>query len=158
MTDTPTADLQAALDAVNAKAKELNDTLKTLASDGMDGLAHNLTSARGHGAGANATQAAGQTAVQALAAFLKQETNAGMAQALARPLTQGAFGADDGITVIINNNAQASVTASRSTDAFDKKTLEITIDQMVAASLMRGRETSGVLRTLFGIVPSLIGR
>lgn len=36
--------------------------------------------------------------------------------------------------------------------------LESMIDQMVASSLMHGRQTSGILRTLFGIVPSLIGR
>jgi len=41
---------------------------------------------------------------------------------------------------------------------FDQKQMEITIDQMVASSLMHGRQTSGVLRLLFGLVPSLIGR
>jgi hypothetical protein len=41
---------------------------------------------------------------------------------------------------------------------FDYKQMEITIDQMVAESLMHGRQTSGVLRALFGIIPSLIGR
>jgi len=39
-----------------------------------------------------------------------------------------------------------------------QRSLEILIDQMVAESLTRGRHTSGVLRALFGIVPSLIGR
>ena len=36
--------------------------------------------------------------------------------------------------------------------------MEVLIDQMVASSLMHGRQTTGILRTLFGIVPSLIGR
>jgi hypothetical protein len=36
--------------------------------------------------------------------------------------------------------------------------MEITIDQMVAETLMHGRQTSGVLRALFGLVPMLIGR
>ena len=41
---------------------------------------------------------------------------------------------------------------------FDQKKMEIRIDEMVASSLMHGRQTSSVLRTLFGLVPSLIGR
>jgi hypothetical protein len=41
---------------------------------------------------------------------------------------------------------------------FDARSMESVIDQMIAASLVRGKETSSVLRTLFGIVPTLIGR
>ena len=41
---------------------------------------------------------------------------------------------------------------------FDRRQMEISIDEMVASSLMHGRQTSGVLRTLFGLVPKLIGR
>ena len=41
---------------------------------------------------------------------------------------------------------------------FDQRKMEIRIDEMVASSLMHGRQTSSVLRTLFGLVPSLIGR
>ncbi|MFH1158063.1 MAG: hypothetical protein V1721_04165 [Pseudomonadota bacterium] len=41
---------------------------------------------------------------------------------------------------------------------FDRRQMEISIDEMVASTLMHGRQTSGVLRTLFGLVPSLIGR
>ncbi len=41
---------------------------------------------------------------------------------------------------------------------FDRRKMEISIDEMVASSLMHGRQTSSVLRTLFGLVPSLIGR
>jgi hypothetical protein len=36
--------------------------------------------------------------------------------------------------------------------------MELRIDGMVASSLMHGRQTSGVLRVLFGLVPGLIGR
>jgi hypothetical protein len=36
--------------------------------------------------------------------------------------------------------------------------MEASIDQMVAESLMHGRQTSSVLRALFGLVPILIGR
>lgn len=40
----------------------------------------------------------------------------------------------------------------------DRRQMESLIDQMVASSLVNGRQTSGVLRVLFGLVPSLIGR
>ena len=63
-----------------------------------------------------------------------------------------------GLRYVVSGGNSANVTAAETTDSFDQKTLEITIDQMVANSLLRGRQTSGVLRTLFGIVPSLIGR
>jgi len=42
--------------------------------------------------------------------------------------------------------------------AFNAGKMEFDIDRMVAESLMRGRRTSGVLKTIFGLVPSLIGR
>lgn len=70
----------------------------------------------------------------------------------------GGRAAAPGISVVIHNNAAATVTAREGLDALDRKTLEITIDQMVANSLLRGRETGGVLRSLFGLVPALIGR
>jgi hypothetical protein len=41
---------------------------------------------------------------------------------------------------------------------FDNRQMEVMIDQMVAESLMYGRQTTGILRSLFGIIPSLIGR
>lgn len=63
-----------------------------------------------------------------------------------------------GLNIIINNNASASVTAQESQGPFNQKYLEITIDQMVANSLLQGRQTTGVMRTLFGLVPSLTGR
>lgn len=65
---------------------------------------------------------------------------------------------NSGISIVVHNNTPAQVGVTEGSDAFDRKTLEITIDQMVANSLARGRETGGVLRTLFGIVPSLLGR
>ena len=61
-------------------------------------------------------------------------------------------------SVVINNNAPVSVTAQETSGAFNEKYLEITIDQMVANSMLRGRQTSGVMQSLFGIVPNLIGR
>lgn len=67
-------------------------------------------------------------------------------------------GAASGINVVINNNAGADVSARETMGAFGQKQLEITIDQMVANSLAQGRQTTGVLRTLFGLAPNLIGR
>lgn len=89
-------------------------------------------------------------------------------ETLARVLGQGAvsgiagmFGGrgaqQSSLNVVIHNNAGASVSASES-GSFDRKMLEITIDQMVANSLSGGRETTGVLRSLFGITPVLLGR
>ena len=40
----------------------------------------------------------------------------------------------------------------------DQRQMEFYIDQMVAEALMNGKHTSGILRSLFGLVPSLIGR
>ncbi len=41
---------------------------------------------------------------------------------------------------------------------FDRKQMEAMIDELVASSLVHGRQTSKILRALFGLVPSLIGR
>lgn len=63
-----------------------------------------------------------------------------------------------GLNVIINNNAGVAVNATETQGAFNQKQLEITIDQMVANSLAQGRQTTGILRTLFGLAPTLSGR
>jgi hypothetical protein len=86
---------------------------------------------------------------------------------LRRELTQGLRGVFEdllgrggggGMQVIINNNAGAMVTARETAGALQQKQLEITIDQMVAQSLTQGRQTTGVLRSLFGLAPGLMGR
>lgn len=87
-----------------------------------------------------------------MARLLRQEMAAGIATSFAGRNAQNA-----GTNIVIHNNTNAQVGVSES-GTFDQKTLEITIDQMVANSLMRGRETGGVLRSLFGLVPTLIGR
>jgi hypothetical protein len=66
--------------------------------------------------------------------------------------------AAQGLNVTIINNAGASISARESGGGMTQKQLEITVDQMVANSLVQGRQTSGVLRALFGIGPGLIGR
>ena len=58
----------------------------------------------------------------------------------------------------LNENKNKKNSATEKQNSFDLRKMEFDIDQMVAASLMGGRQTSGVLRSLFGLVPSLIGR
>lgn len=69
-----------------------------------------------------------------------------------------ASGGGSGISIVINNNANAQVSAREGQGPFGQKQLEITIDQMVANALTQGRETSGVMRSIFGLVPGLSGR
>lgn len=92
---------------------------------------------------------------QELSKLLRQEMAAGIAAAFAgfNAQQQG-----QGLNVIIHNNAGVPVSAQQGMDAFDRKTLEITIDQMVANALTRGQETTGILRAVFNLVPALTGR
>ncbi|HRJ66788.1 MAG TPA: hypothetical protein PLW48_06590, partial [Alphaproteobacteria bacterium] len=94
-------------------------------------------------------------AAQELSRVLKAELAEVLKQSL---LPQAARGDTGGINVIVHNNTAAQVGVRESTDAFDRRTLEITIDQMVAQSLAQGRQTGSVLQSLFGLVPSLVGR
>jgi hypothetical protein len=89
---------------------------------------------------------------QELSKLLRQEMAAGIAAVFAGQQKSS------GINVIINNNAGVSVTAREGMDGFDRKMLEITIDQMVANALTRGQETTGILRSIFNLVPALAGR
>lgn len=90
-----------------------------------------------------------------LSRILRQELTQGL-----RGIFEGLLGQGqgNGLQVIVNNNASAHVTARESMGAMNQKQLEITIDQMVAQSLSQGRQTTGVLRSLFGLAPGLIGR
>ncbi len=87
--------------------------------------------------------------------LLRQELGQGLRGIFEDLLGQGQGG---GLQVIINNNSAAQVSARESVGAMNQKQLEITIDQMVAQSLVQGRQTTGVLRSLFGLAPGLIGR
>jgi hypothetical protein len=89
---------------------------------------------------------------QELSKLLRQEMAAGIAAVFAGQQKTG------GISVVINNNAGVSVSAREGVDGFDRKMLEITIDQMVANALTRGQETTGILRSIFNLVPALSGR
>lgn len=139
--------LSRALDEMQEKAKQLEESLKSVNSGSTAPLAATVSS--------GTQKSSGDMASGALAKMLRQELGAGIASLFSGG---GSGAAASNLSVIIQNNSGANVSAAQGTDGFDQKTLEITIDQMVANSLLRGRETSGVLRTLFGLVPTLIGR
>lgn len=90
-----------------------------------------------------------------LSRILRQELTQGL-----RGIFEGLLGQGQGsgLQVIVNNNSNAQVMARESMGPMNQKQLEITIDQMVAQSLTQGRQTTGVLRSLFGLAPGLIGR
>ena len=92
-----------------------------------------------------------------LSRLLRRELIAGM-RGVFEDLRDAGQGSAAPINVVINNNAGASVSARTTEGPFNQKQLEITIDQMVAQSLVQGRQTSGVLRALFGLAPGLSGR
>jgi hypothetical protein len=79
-------------------------------------------------------------------------------QGIAGMFSGSKTGGETPVNIIIHNNTQAQVSVSEGRDSFDARQLEITIDQMVADSLVRGRQTTGVMRTLFGLMPGLSGR
>lgn len=131
MADNSTFDtLARALLEMQARTKDLSDNLRAINTGGI------------------ATKGD-----SALVKELRQEIAAGIAGVFAgRGATAG------GMNITIQNNSSASISARQVDDGFDQKSLEITIDQMVANSLLRGRETTGVLRSLFNLVPVLMGR
>lgn len=89
-----------------------------------------------------------------LSRLLRQELTQGL-----RGVFEGMLGGGGGaMQVIINNNAGAQVSARETAGPLNQKQLEITIDQMVAQSLVQGRQTTGILRSLFGLAPGLTGR
>lgn len=96
-----------------------------------------------------------------LSRLLRQEVAAGLASVFAGLQGQQAQAAPAqplALNIVIHNNAGAAVTAREGEGPFGQRQLEITVDQMVARALAGGRETSGVMRTLFGLAPGLIGR
>lgn len=153
--DKPLQTLSRTLDDMQSKSKALNDSLRNLATEGFS----HLQKAAQQGSTSRSKNNTSEADIirSELAKFLGQEL-----QNSFKHLFGGASGnphADaGGVSVIINNNTAAQVTARETSGAFDRKYLEITIDQMVADSLLRGRQTSGVMRSLFGLAPSLMGR
>jgi hypothetical protein len=96
--------------------------------------------------------------------LLRQELAAGLSTVFAglraaqTPSAASPLAADSALNIIIHNNAGGSVSAREGAGPLGQKQLEITIDQMVARALSGGRETTGVMRALFGLAPHLIGR
>lgn len=149
-------ELDQTLDGMREKTRALNDSLKSLNAEGLDNLSR-LVASLSSAARQPRQRPAENIVVQELSALLRRELVAGIAAAFGRTQAPAAGGAGT-LSVIIHNNSPAQVTATETTDGFDRRALEITIDQMVASSLARGAETTGILRTLFGLFPNLIGR
>jgi len=145
-----TEDLSRTLGDMQEKTRALNDSLQNLAREGLSALEKTVSPKSGTRDGSTS---AGDIAKSELTRFLKQEL-----QDSFKSILGGMTGQNGSMNVIINNNTSAAVSARETTGAFDRKYLEITIDQMVADSLIRGRQTSSVMRSLFGIAPSLLGR
>ena len=151
--ENDTNDLSRTMADMQDKARKLNDSLQTLAEQGLKQLETAVTQTS-RKQSAPTRQDSGDITRDALVNLLRQELGQSLKSVLgglSNP--QGS----NGLQVIIQNNTGAQVTA-RESGGMDQKYLEITIDQMVANSLLRGRQTSGVLRTLFGLAPSLLGR
>lgn len=140
--------LNKALQDMQEKSKTLEESLKSLTAGGFGALSKAVEDSRR----TPQRREAGEIAAQDVSKFLRQELASGLAAAFSARTDNA------GTSVVIHNNTPAQVSVGETTDEFDRKSLEITIDQMVANSLARGRETGGVLRALFGIVPSLLGR
>lgn len=149
-----TESLSAALEDMQSRSRALNDSLRALAEDGFGRLGraaaqHTRASGRGEGAA--------DIAAQELARVLKAEMGEAMRQVFS-PAPGRGNDTGGALSVVIYNHTPAQVSARESAGPFDRKTLEITIDQMVAQSLTHGRQTGSVLQNLFGLAPSLIGR
>lgn len=154
MTDS-TKDIDATVDNLQDKSRVLNDSLKALSTDGFEKLARAVGQTAVGGGPLKERTSSSNIVDQELRSLLRQEVTTGFRDIFTPEKAGGNAG---GYSVVINNNAGAQVTARETTGEMDQKQLEVTIDQMVANSLISGRQTSGVLRTLFGLAPTLIGR
>lgn len=148
-----TQDLSEALEDMKTRSRALNNSLRVLAEEGFERLSRAAQQQTRQSTGST-RESAGEVAMNELAKVLKAE----MGEALRQVFVPGAGASGGGMNVIIHNNSSAQVSARETSDGYDQKALEITIDQMVAQSLVRGRQTGSVLQSLFGLAPSLIGR
>lgn len=146
--------LDKSMDGVRDKTRALNDSLQKLTEEGFDRLSRAAAQTAQSARSAPAKRDNGQIMTEELAKLMRQELTAGLAGIFGARGT----GAGSGMQVVIHNNAGVQVSARETEGMMDQKQMEITIDQMVANSLLRGRQTSGVMRTLFGLAPSLLGR
>jgi hypothetical protein len=147
-----TENLGKALDDMKNRSRALNESLRVLAEEGFAQLSRAAQQQTRQTGGSS--KSAGDVAMAELAKVLKAETGEALRQVFIP--AQAARGG--GLSVVIHNNTPAQVGVRETTDGYDQKTLEITIDRMVAQSLVRGRQTGSVLQNLFGLSPSLAGR
>lgn len=150
--DKAAEELDRTLGNLQSQSRALSDAMRKLADEGIGALAKEA-SQRGSSL---RKQDAGDIAAAELSRVLKAELRDGLRHIFAPGRSESTMGS--GLSVVIHNNTPAQVTAHETSGAYDRRTLEITIDQMVAQSLVSGRQTGSVLQSLFGLVPSLIGR
>lgn len=156
-------DLNNSFDETRGKMRKLTDDMKLLSSEGMEKLSKTVTQSITVSRQTATRQPSEAIIGSELSKFLKQEMMSGLGGLFggkgksAGTGQSGGFGGGE-LNVIVNNSTPYAVTARETSGAFNQKTLEIMIDQMVADSLMRGRQTSGVLNSMFGLSPNLIGR
>lgn len=148
-------DIDATVDNLQDKSRVLNESLKALSTEGFDKLARAVGQTAIGGGPLKERVSSSSIIDQELRGLLRQEVTTGFRDIFSDNKAAATGG---GYSVVINNNTSAQVTARETSDGMDQKQLEVTIDQMVANSLLSGRQTSGVLRTLFGLAPTLIGR
>jgi len=96
-------------------------------------------------------KSAGKVAGNALEKLLQKEAASGLAAVFGASPKRGGNGGSSG-------PAGAALSGQPAGGGFNPGQMETTMDRMVASSLVNGRQTSTVLRSLFGLVPSLIGR
>lgn len=152
--------LNDSFDDMQEKMRSLTGSMKDLSSEGFDQLSKTITQTIVAGRQQATVRRPSEDIVHSeLSKLMRQEISAGLDGIFGRKKKETPdFGAAGGtMQVIVNNNTSFSVSA-RETTVMNQKSLEITIDQMVADSLMRGRNTTGVLRSLFGLSPNLLGR
>lgn len=155
--DTAARELERTLTGMQTQSRALNDALRKLADEGLSDLTRSAAR-QSSGGRSSSQQSAGEIASAELARVLKAELSESLKQVFVPARSENVFGGGGALNVIIHNNSSASVTAQETSGGYDQRTLEITIDQMVAQSLVHGRQTGSVLQSLFGLVPSLIGR
>lgn len=98
----------------------------------------------------------GKTVSAALEEIIRKEIASGIKDVFGnRSSNKGAGGASAGT---FGGGPFGDGGGPRQQGSFDRKQMENMIDELVASSLTNGRQTSRILRALFGLVPSLIGR
>ena len=147
--------LSAAMSDMQNRSRGLSESLRALAEEGF-GQLERAAQQQSRSRAQTRRGGAEDSVAQELARVLKTEIAGALRDVLSPDAARRSGGAE--ISVIIHNNTPAQVAVRETDGGFDRRTLEITIDQMVAQSLAQGRQTGSVLQNLFGLAPTLIGR